>query len=452
MVTQAPSPPPATPIDRYVFAAREAGVPREQFLNFARAGIVLHPKQLRASAVARSCDLAGGPVDLGYGGARGGGKSYWGLAQVAADDCQRFPGLKCLFLRKVGKAGKESFEDLRRRVLGRIPHKYTRHPAGLLQFPNDSRIVLGHYQNESDIDAYLGLEYDVILTEEATTLTAKKYRYVSTCNRSSKSGWRPRQYNTTNPGGVGHQWYRKLFVDPYQRRREQETRFVPATADDNPSLNPEYVRTKLDTLTGWQLKAWRYGDWDIAAGQYFTTFRREWNDRGHHVVPWFQLPRGWRVWGALDYGFVHFTVFYLLAQDGDGNVFLMDEHGERGWLPGRHAPAIHALLARNGVEADQLERIAAGGDVFNRSRGTTEESPLTIADTYRELGLPLTAANDDRVQGAAEILKRLGDVEADPPIGPRLFITERCGRLIDCLPSLEHDPHYPEKVLKTNFD
>ena len=57
---------------------------------------------------------------IGYGGARGGGKSHWLLAQMGADDCQRVPGLKCLLLRKVGKANLEHFEDLRRRLFGRL--------------------------------------------------------------------------------------------------------------------------------------------------------------------------------------------------------------------------------------------------------------------------------------------------------------------------------------------
>ncbi len=53
-----------------------------------------------------------------------------------------------------------------------------------------------------------------------------------------------------------------------------ETRFIAARVADNRWNNPEYVRV-LEGLTGWQKRAWLDGDWDIAAGQYFTTFRRE---------------------------------------------------------------------------------------------------------------------------------------------------------------------------------
>lgn len=67
-------------IERYAVAAREAGCPRDQLENFIRAEIVLQPRQLAASAAARECDTDPGPTAVGYGGARGGGKSYWLLA------------------------------------------------------------------------------------------------------------------------------------------------------------------------------------------------------------------------------------------------------------------------------------------------------------------------------------------------------------------------------------
>jgi hypothetical protein len=105
-------------LERYAVAAHAAGCPRDQVENFLKAGITLQDRQLVASAAARLCDAADGPSAIAYGGARGGGKSFWLLAQMGADDCQRLPGMKCLLLRKVGKANIEHFEDLRRAVFG----------------------------------------------------------------------------------------------------------------------------------------------------------------------------------------------------------------------------------------------------------------------------------------------------------------------------------------------
>ena len=100
---------------RYFQAAAAHGCPPDQVRNLLRSRIVLQDRQLAASAAARQCDRPDGPTEIGYGGARGGGKSHWSLAQVGCDDCQRFPGLKFLYLRKVGKAGREAI--LAKRVI-----------------------------------------------------------------------------------------------------------------------------------------------------------------------------------------------------------------------------------------------------------------------------------------------------------------------------------------------
>ena len=442
-------------LEQIVARGLEANCPADQVKNFLRAGVVLQPRQLVASAAARLCDHADGPTAIGYGGARGGGKSHWLLAQMGADDCQRVAGLKCLLLRKVGKANLEQFEDLRRRLFGKLKHEFSAY-RGVLAFNNGSRIIAGHFQSEKDIDAYLGLEYDVIGVEEATTLTSRKYQDISTCCRTSKPNWRPRIYSTTNPGGVGHAWYRTKFVLPMLEKRQADTSFIPARVGDNAYNNPEY-RKVLEGLSGWQKRAWLEGDWDIAAGQFFTTFRRD-----VHVIDDFDDTRAVEWFAALDYGFAHYTVVLLGCRDGDGNIFIVDEHAERLWLPQRHAAGIKAMLARHVVPVDSglmrvesrkmrplelgdLKRFVAGADVFSRQSDGT-----TIAAQYAKHGISLRVANTDRVNGWAEVLQGFGDVEGG--VRPTLFIHKRCGRLVETLPTLQHDPNRPEDVLKVDAD
>ena len=489
--------------------AVEAGCPEDQAYRFIAAKVFLQPKQLAASAAARLCDAPDGPTAVGYGGARGGGKSHWLLAQMGADDCQRVPGLKCLLLRKVGKANMEHFEDLRQRLFRKLSHEFSAY-RGILTFRNGSRIIAGHFQAEKDIDAYLGLEYDVIGIEEATTLSNRKHQDISTCCRTSKPNWRPRIYSTTNPGGIGHAWYRTKFIVPYfelQKRLHEafaqteapegrhdcspgsarnerhpglhgprdlfslspsvgeragvrgspsvpsltqlwdgrsETIFIPARVADNRFNNPEYTKV-LEGLTGWQKRAWLEGDWDIAAGQFFTTLRRE-----VHVISSFDDSRAVEWFAAMDYGFTHYTVVLLGCLDGDGNMFIVDEHAERLWLPQRHAPAIVAMLSRHQISSRRLEisdlkRFVAGADVFSK-----QSDGSTVASQYAKLGITLRCANTERVNGWAEILHRLG--EPNVGIAARLFIHERCRRLVECLPALQHDPNRPEDVLKVDAD
>lgn len=56
----------------------------------------------------------------------------------------------------------------------------------------------------------------------------------------------------------------------------------------------------------------------------------------------------------------------------------------------------------------------------------------------------------DRINGWAEIFQRLGDPDAG--VKPTIFVHRRCARLLECLPSLQHDPNRPEDVLKVDAD
>ena len=94
---------------------------------------------------------------------------------------------------------------------------------------------------------------------------------------------------------------------------------------------------------------------------------------------------------------------------------------------------------------ERLRRFVAGADVFSK-----QSDGSTVASQYARLGIALRSANMERINGWAEILQRLGDVEAG--VTPRLFIHQRCARLIECLPSLQHDPNRPEDVLKVDAD
>lgn len=421
-----------------VEAARLAGCPADQINNFARGLYVPLPWALPFHAAARSADQPTGPDEIGIGGSRGPGKSHAIFAQIALDDCQRRDGLKVLYLRKVGKQVREQIDDLRRKVLQTNEHAYNRN-EGVVVFANGSRIITGHFRNESDIERYLGLEYDVIAIEEATTLSSTKRQALRDSNRTSRLDWRPRMYNSTNPGGVGHAWYKDRFIIPYRNGQEMYTRFFPATIDDNPLVDVGY-RRKLEENTGWRLRAYRYGDWDIAAGAFFTTFRYD-----VHVIEPFQIPQTWRVWASMDYGFHHYLVVHLWAEDGDGMIYTIDEHAARRMQIPQHAIGIKHMLRRWQIQPQRVRPFVAGSDVFAKR----DEGP-TIAQKFKQAGLALTPANMDRVNGWGEMLARLGDLAVDIP--PRWKIFKNCARLIDTLPYLEHDPNRPEDVLKVDVD
>ncbi|MCA9930055.1 MAG: phage terminase large subunit, partial [Anaerolineales bacterium] len=432
---------PQAPLNNLLRTAHSYGVPSDQITRFIQAGYIPQPKQLQFHAAARLADLPNGPTRIALGGARGPGKSHSSITQVVIDDCQRYPGLKVLFLRQVGKSAKESFSDLRERTLKHTPHDYKEH-SGRLFLPNGSRVIIGNFNRESDINKYIGIEYDVIVVEEATQLSEKKINELRGSLRTSKPNWRPRMYFTTNPGGIGHQWFKRWFVQPWRRGEERDTRFIPSNYKDNAFLNREYI-DYLESLTGVLGRMWRDGDWDIGAGQFFVNW-----DYDLHVIRPFTIPEHWPIWASLDYGFSHPTAVYWHTKSDDGIIYTIAEHVKPRWLVAQHARAIKDITGSfNHMRVSDLEAFPAGRDCFIRSKDREAKS---IAEQYAAEGIKLHPAEVNRINGAAELLKRLGNPEAG--ISPTWFIFDTCVDLIDCLPGLQTDPNRPEDVLKVDAD
>lgn len=420
---------------RYACDLKAAGVPYDQAARFLAAGIVFNPKQMLASAAARLCDEKGGPTEILFGGARGGGKSHWSFAQIGIDDCQRMPGLKCLWLRKIAKGAKESLEEFLPTVLGGVSYNYNS-TTGTIKFPNGSTIIIGSFKDEADVDKYLGLQYDVIVIEEITTLSEFKIKSIRSCLRTAKK-WRPRMYCTANPGGISHSYIKVRFVDQWKKGDETKTRYIPALPTDNFALNDEYMDI-LEEETGWRRRAWLFADWDINAGAYFTEFRES-----IHVIDRFDVPEHWRVWLGFDYGYTHPTVVTLFAQDDEGIVYVVDRIRCRKMLVESVSSEMSAMLERNGIARDRLQIIAAGHDCFVQKG---DEKARTIAEQYADFGWKLEKANIDRKTGASEIVQRLG--AEDPPKAPTVFIFRGCKELVSQLQNLQHSERDPDDVQK----
>lgn len=96
-------------IIKFVKTAKEAGLPKESLDRFLAAGYVPQPRQMEFHAAAREADHNEELNEIGYGGARGGGKTHCVFAGAALDDCQKFAELNGLFLRKKSRVGRGKF-------------------------------------------------------------------------------------------------------------------------------------------------------------------------------------------------------------------------------------------------------------------------------------------------------------------------------------------------------
>lgn len=419
---------------------------QQQVENFIKAGLFLQPKQIDFCIAASECDgiLPNSPTAVMSGGGRGSSKSHAILAQIMADDCQRFANLKCLLLRKIGKANQEQVQDYRTKILAHIPHEY-KQQAGEIHFPNGSKVIMGNYKDDKDIDRYMGQEYDIVYCMESNQLTFTKKKFILTCLRTSKQGWRPRLYEDTNPGGVGMAENKLMYVVPWRQNRQHETltRYIHSTVYDNKFINAEYVK-QLETLSGWQRKAWLDGDWDFAAGSFFTNFIPD-----IHVYPngnvVFDEKRAVRWYASYDYGFAHNAACILFAQDKQGVTFVVDEWVDSENVIVEQAENIKAMLAAHHISENDLDFFVAGKDCFSRN-----EDGKTIADAFQEQGINLTVAEVDRANGWKRCHSLFGDVSVG--IQPRIYINRRCKNLINQIGLAQHSEKRAGDVEKFNAD
>lgn len=433
---EAVSNPPVESLFAHVSKARSAGMPREQVERFVSSGYVALPWALAFHAAARDADAQSGPQLIACGGARGPGKSHSIMGQLALDDCQREPELKCLFLRKVQKSAGESFDDLVLKVCRNVPHDLKN---GNLYFPNGSRILVGGYNAERDIDKYLGLEYDVIALEEGTQITGDKRDKIRGSLRTSKANWRTRWYESTNPGGIGHSDFKRLYVEPHRKHEETLTRFFPSTYRDNPFLKPEYI-AYLESLQGDLGRAWRDGDWDVFEGQVFSMWRRE-----LHVIKARPIPEHWRKLRGVDWGFSAPFVCAWGAQDPDtGRVWVYRELAQRELTDREQARSILRLTGKD-------ERISATyADPSMWTKKNMEDRTFSTEDEYAAVGVGLTKADNDRLTGKRKLVTMLSEKAHDGL--PLIQFFENCKYLIDSIPVLTYDAVNVEDVDSSGDD
>jgi phage terminase large subunit len=431
MVQKTPKP---LSIEQFVLEADKAGMPRDQVENFIKGGYVPFPWTLPFHAAARQADRADMFDEIAAGGSRDPGKSHAIMAQVGLDDCQRAPGLKFLFLRKVMKTAGESFDDLVRKVFAHVKCSVTN---GRVVFPDTgSRILVGGYNNESDIDKYLGVEYDGVVVEEATQLTEEKYNKLMGSCRTSRQDWRTRKYLSTNPGGIGHVHFKKKFVLPYRAGTQQYTRFFPATYRDNPLATPEYIRYLL-SLPGKLGKAWRDGDWDIFEGVAFPQFDPSGDPTSHVCAP-FELPESWARWRSVDWGSGKpFSAHWYAKDLQSDRIFVYREVYQAHLSDTEQARLIRAQTP----PTEQITVTYADPSMWTEK--TKQGQWFSSADEYAAEGVVLTKANNQRIQGKRNVERVLANL---PDGRPGLVIFDNCEHLIDQLTNLVLDEHNVEDV------
>ena len=362
-----------------------------------------------------------------YGGARGGGKS-WALRRKLVAMCLRYRGIRCLLVRR-------SIAELKSNHV--IP--FLREYGALLEysasdlclkFKNGSRIDLGYCASDRDVLRYQGQEYDVIAIDEATQLSEYRFSIFKACLRGANDFPR-RMYLTCNPGGIGHSWVKRLFIDRNFRgdERPEDYTFIPALVFDNEVLtkrDPDYVKT-LETLPERLRDAWLYGRWDVFEGQFFPEF-----DSAVHVCKPSSIPSELKYFAALDYGFDMLAAL-LLGIDCNGRIYVIKEFCRSNLTLSEGADCVAALCRPYPVEV-----VIASPDLWNR-RQDSGKSGFEIMQARNGMP-PMLPADDRRISGWRLVREYLSCLDGSP----RLLISSDCSQLIKCMSALLFDKSRPE--------
>ena len=246
---------------------------------------------------------------VAYGGARGGGKSWVVDFKIAllgrryGKPDEFSAGIKMCLIRR-------TLKDLERNHLSQLKlliGKFAKYNANDKQFifRNGATLQLAYCDNDNDADHFQGIEYDVIFIEEATQLQPEWIKKIVTSCRGIND-FPHRVYYTCNPGGPGHGYIKRLFVDRIFEGNEkaEDYEFIQAKVTDNPILmqySPEYV-SFLQNLPPKIRAGWLEGSWEVYSGQYFNEFvnspdsydSRRWT----HVINPVKIRKNWTIYRA----------------------------------------------------------------------------------------------------------------------------------------------------------
>ena len=367
-----------------------------------------------------------------YGGARGGGKS-WALRRKLIAMCLRYDGITCLLIRRTLPELKTNHVIPFLREYNGIITYSEREKAIIL--PNNSKIYLGYCAADKDVLRYQGQEYDVIAIDEATQLSEFRFSVLKACLRGA-NGFPKRMYLTCNPGGIGHSWVKRLFVDRNFKSGENpdDYAFIPAMVYDNPVLldaDPQYLNS-LKSLPPRLRDAWLYGRWDVFDGQFFPEF-----DEEIHVCQAKDIPRDTLNFIALDYG-LDMLAALLIGVDKNGNLWVIREHCESGLTLSEAASRVALLAAGQGVDF-----AVCSPDLWNR-RQDSGRSGFEIMQSTRGMP-PMRPADDRRIAGWRILREYLAAKDGRPFIR----ISSGCSNLISSLPALLCDAKREEDASST---
>lgn len=375
--------------------------------------------------------------------------------------CYYYPGIRILMVRVHYP---ELEQNLIQPILRWVPIEDYRYNGTNHQmtFNNGSVIKFGHYDSRAAENEYQGTEYDIIFLEEATQLSERAFKYLQTCIRSGSGGYPKRMYLTCNPGGVGHHWVKRLFIDrrfkrdfanPEADENPADYTTIRATVEDNPWMlknSPMYLKN-LASLPPDLMRAHRYGDWNALSGAYFSNFHPS-----EHTFTRFKIPQKWNIYRSFDYGLDCLAVCWF-AVDEDGRCWCYREVEE----PGLVVRDAARMIVGASPSYERVTATYAPPDMWNHQKDTGK----TMAEVFMQNGLSIVKADNNRVQGhmlmkdmlsqkplTDPYVKSLYKEGEAPATLPGLMFFNDLEKVIEDISSIQADEKNPNDCAKDPHD
>ena len=404
-----------------------------------------------------------------FGGARGGGKS-WAVRVKAVLLCLNYAGIKIVIIRRTYPELRENhINQLRALLKCGTPDQIARYNDSekKITFENGSTIRFCYLDSESDEGRFQGTEADVLFIDEATQQPERRWDILTACIRGVNQ-FPKRIYLTCNPGGIGHDWVKRLFIDRKYKDTEtpEEYSFIQSLVTDNKALmreQPGYL-DQLKSLPPKLREAWLYGNWDIFEGQFFEDFRIEpdmiaaedagctlskeellRSRRWVHVIEPFAVPSSWKIYRSFDWGYHRPFSCGWWAVDYNGvmyrilEMYGVTETANEGvkWIP----DTVFSEIAKTEREHPWLKgkRIEGIADpaIWNAETG------VSIAETASKHGVFFSKGDNNRIAGWMQFHYRLAFDENGFPM---MYVFNNCKDFIRTIPTLQYDKHRPEDL------
>lgn len=270
-------------------------------------------------------------------------------------------------------------------------------------------------------------------------------------------------YLTCNPGGIGHKWVKRLFIEqkfktncanPEENENPKDYKFIPALLEDNKLLmqsSPQYAQM-LANLPEKMRAAHRYGDWNALSGAYFDEF-----SEARHVIEPFPIPKEWRRYRAFDYGVRDMFACLWVAVDFQGRCYVYREFlmGEDLDVEGSHGlivPDAAQAMIDNTLPNEHIDTTFAPPDMWL----TQSISGKCAAEEFMVNGIGIVKSSNNRVQGHMLVKQMLADMPEDNKPAeewrPQLLFFKTCPHIIDDISAIQADDKNPNDCAKQPHD